>query len=57
MPDFLFVMQINGAVNEPKINGCDSIEVRNVAANGEIFICVFQKAVYKQLTYDLKSFL
>lgn len=43
MPDFLFVMQINGAVNEPKNNGCDSMEVRSVAANGEIFIFVFSK--------------
>lgn len=27
MPDFLFVMQINGAANEPKSNGYESMEV------------------------------
>lgn len=34
-------MQINGVVNEPKIDSFDSIEARNVAANGEIFIYNF----------------
>lgn len=55
MPDFLFVMQINGAVNEPKVNDCDSIEVRNVAANGEIFICVSFKRLSINSSHTIYS--